>query len=278
MEVSMFFNSVNGDRRYKAQDFANYFSKVLTNGVFPNPSTNLQIYSDNNMTVTVKQGGANINGYFYMLYADKKLVIDVANPTSDRKDLIVLRWDLLQRKIYLAIKKGTVEITKNEEVYELALAEILVKKGTATITQGDIKDLRQDSSKCGLVDSLIKIDSETLFNQFTEGFKIKQESFEKQFFDWFTKLKDTLGESAAGNLQNQIDMLNLKNDITGTTQRIIFENDYPKKILHVDKDSSVLRTDEFHFTEDLITETRTLSTGETLTYKYNLNTLEIEVI
>lgn len=278
MEISMFFNSVNGDRRYKAQDFANYFNKLLTNGVFPNPSTNLQIYSDNNMTVTVKQGGANINGYFYMLYADKKLVIDVANPTSDRKDLIVLRWDLLQRKIYLVIKKGTVEITRNEEVHELALAEISVKKGTATITQADIKDLRQDSSKCGLVNSLIKIDSETLFNQFTEGFKIKQESFEKQFFDWFTKLKDTLGESAAGNLQNQIDLLNLKNDITGTTQRIIFENDYPKKILHVDKDSSVLRTDEFHFTEDLIKETRTLSTGETLTYKYDLNTLEIEVI
>ncbi|MGH4125286.1 MAG: hypothetical protein ACREV6_20405 [Clostridium sp.] len=41
MEKSSFFNSVEGDRKYKASDFASYFNSLLTNGVFPNPSTNL---------------------------------------------------------------------------------------------------------------------------------------------------------------------------------------------------------------------------------------------
>ncbi|MBU3153892.1 hypothetical protein [Clostridium estertheticum] len=54
MEKSSFFNSVAGDRKYKASNFADYFNSLLTNGVFPNPSTNLQVINNNNMTITVK--------------------------------------------------------------------------------------------------------------------------------------------------------------------------------------------------------------------------------
>lgn len=282
MEKSFIFNEVY----YKAEDFRNYFSSFIGNGVFPIPSNNLQVIANNNMTVTIKSGKGWINGAIYENTDNFILPITVADGALNRIDRVVLRFDTKERNIHLEIKKGVFSsnpvaqnLQRDTDAYELALADIQVRKGVISINQGDITDLRLNSDFCGLVTGTIKqIDVTTLYNQFTEGFKLKEESFEKQFFEWFIKLKDTLGESAAGNLQNQIDSFNLKNDITGTTQRIIFENDYPKKILHVDKDSSVLRTDEFNFTEDLITETRTLYTGETLIYKYNLNTLEIEVI
>ena len=41
-EKSSFFNSVSGDRKYKAEDWASYFGALIGNGVFPNPATNLQ--------------------------------------------------------------------------------------------------------------------------------------------------------------------------------------------------------------------------------------------
>lgn len=36
-EKSSFFTSLNGDRKYKSSDFAEYFSTFIGNGVFPNP-------------------------------------------------------------------------------------------------------------------------------------------------------------------------------------------------------------------------------------------------
>lgn len=204
MGISLFFNSVNGDRRYKAESFADYFAQILTNGIFPNPSSNLQVTSNNDMTITIKPGRANIKGYFYLANAEERFTMEVANPIADRYDLLVLRWDLLERKIYPIVKKDTLILTRNEEIWELGIAEIAIKKGTASITQADIKDIRQDSEKCGWVDSLIRVDSTTLFNQFTDGFKIKQSEFENQFLDWFDTIKSELGEDIAGNLQNQI--------------------------------------------------------------------------
>ena len=49
MERSAFFNSINGDRRYKAEVFAEYFSSFIGNGVFPNPSTSLQVIANDDM-------------------------------------------------------------------------------------------------------------------------------------------------------------------------------------------------------------------------------------
>ena len=64
-EKSSFFNSVDGDRKYQASDYAEYFNSLITNGVFPNPSTNLQVLSNNDMTVTLSAGKAWIDGYVY---------------------------------------------------------------------------------------------------------------------------------------------------------------------------------------------------------------------
>ena len=45
-EKSSFFTSLNGDRKYKASDFAEYFGTFISNSVFPNPNTNLQVIAN----------------------------------------------------------------------------------------------------------------------------------------------------------------------------------------------------------------------------------------
>ena len=46
MEKSSFFNSVSHDRTYKAEDWAEYFASFIGNGVFPVPSTGLQVVAN----------------------------------------------------------------------------------------------------------------------------------------------------------------------------------------------------------------------------------------
>ena len=52
------FTSVNGDRKYTSTFFAEYFASFIGNGIFPNPSTNLQVLADTGMECisTTRQG------------------------------------------------------------------------------------------------------------------------------------------------------------------------------------------------------------------------------
>lgn len=64
----------------------------------------------------------------------------------------------------------------------------------------------------------------------------------------------------------------LKNDyIGGTTQTPTIIDGQITQVVHKDSGNATLRTDTFTYTPSLITEIRTLSTGETLTLKYYFN-------
>lgn len=104
---SGFFNSVNGDRRYNAAFFAEYFASFIANGVFPNPSTNLQVIEGTNMTTIVKPGKGWINGYYIHNDSDQVLEHDIADGILKRIDRVVMRLNYKSRQIEIAIKKGT---------------------------------------------------------------------------------------------------------------------------------------------------------------------------
>ncbi|EPY2286647.1 hypothetical protein ACXAT6_003926, partial [Clostridium sporogenes] len=212
MEKSFVFNSVNGDRRYKAEDFREYFASFISNGVFPNPSNSLQVIANNDMTITIKAGKGWINGAIYINTDDYILNIDVADGVLNKIDRVVLRMDTTLRKIYAYVKKGIFAssptapaLQRDADAYELGIADIYVKAGTISITQADITDLRLNKDLCGIVHGVVdQVDTTTLFNQYTERFKIKSEEFEKEFEDWLKTLKDVLDEDTAGNLLNLI--------------------------------------------------------------------------
>jgi hypothetical protein len=84
----------------------------------------------------------------------------------------------------------------------------------------------------------------------------------------------------ATNLNSIEADLQLSTDIRGTTQVVTWVNGKPSKVEHkLTSDSSVVRTDTFDYgTANMIIETRTLTSGETIMFKYNLITLETEVI
>ncbi|GEM_PF-1832011 len=215
MEKSSFFNSVNGDRKYKAEEIASYFASFIGNGVFPNPSTSLQVASNNNMTVTLKPGKAWINGYFYSNTDDLILNINASDGTLDRIDRVVLRLDFVNREIKAYIKKGmfasnpiATTLQRDMDRYEIGIADIYVGKGTASISQANITDLRQDNNFCGIVHGVVdQVDVTTLFNQYDAALSQKEASFEDEFQTWFNSIKGQLSGDVAANLTNQLAVL-----------------------------------------------------------------------
>lgn len=195
---SGFFNSIDGDRRYNAGRFAEYFATFIGNGVFPNPSTNLQVISNNDMTVTVRAGKAWINGYILINDNDYILNIDVADGLLNRIDRIVVRYDTVDREMKLEVKRGDYAtnavakgLQRDADAYELGLADIIVKNGIISITQANISDLRLNDDLCGIVHGIVEqVDTTTLFNQYLTWLDEKKDQYDNDMMQWTTNKKD----------------------------------------------------------------------------------------
>ncbi|MCI5630192.1 MAG: hypothetical protein MR346_11295 [Clostridium sp.] len=213
MEKSSFFNSIQAsdgsyDREYLAEDFARYFASFIGNGVFPNPSTNLQVLSNNDMTVSIDIGKAYINGYYYENTTKLVKTIDIADGVLNRIDLVVLRLDFTNREIKTYVKKGTFasspkaqSLQRDSDMYELGIAEVHIDAGATTITQANITDLRLDSNSCGVVHGVVEqVDTTTIFNQFEAWYKEKTSEYESNMTSKITEL-----DSVSKNKINELD-------------------------------------------------------------------------
>lgn len=91
-----------------------------------------------------------------------ELELATANGVNPRIDRVVVRWSAVSREIRLAVLTGTAvasptppALTRNNDVYELGIADIAVAKGVVSITAGSITDIRLNTTLCGLVNSLV---------------------------------------------------------------------------------------------------------------------------
>lgn len=189
MEKSAFFNSVGGDRRYKAEEFAEYFNSFIGNGVFPQPSTGLQVIANNNMIVTVRAGKAWINGYFYSNNNDLALTLGIADGVLNRIDRVVVRWDMQERSITVRVKQGAYSanpvppaLERTVEGFELALADIYVGRGVVSVIQANITDQRFNTSLCGIVVGVVQqIDPSVITAQFDSFFELYRQLVTQRF-------------------------------------------------------------------------------------------------
>lgn len=208
--TSAFFDAelVGGeyDRVYSAEKFAEYFASFIANGVFPDPSTNLQVVANtvNDMNILVSPGMGWINGYYCKNDDSYPLAVQAASGTLNRIDAVVIGWSRTNREITTYIKTGTPSrypmapsLTRNADLYELMLATIIVQAGVTKVTQSMIVDKRADTSVCGWVAGVVQqIDTTNLFAQYDDAFRT-----------WFEDIQSQLSGDVAANLQNQINQL-----------------------------------------------------------------------
>ncbi len=209
MEKYSFFNDINDDRVYFAEDFARHLKKYFTNGIFNNE---LRVIANNDMSITIQEGDANIEGYRYSNTGDLVKTIETADGTLKRIDNVVIRLDLTNRLISAQIIKGTFSdnpsapaLIRSSTVYDIKIAEVYVSNGITSITQSAIKDTRFEESVCGVVASTVEtLNTEEIYDQLYTKFEEYIQTTEDTFSEWFNKIKNQLDSDAAGKLANQI--------------------------------------------------------------------------
>lgn len=191
------------DRTYSSADLASYFASFIGNGVYANPANQLKVSPANGkMAVNVAVGKAWINGYFYELSESaKELTIATGDANNPRIDKVVCSLNLSQRLIELKVIQGAASAnpqppahSREDEVFDLVLAEVAVAAGAVELSEEDIADKRPDNTVCGFVTGVVEqIDTTGLFSQ-----------YDAEFNTWFEGIQGILDEDTAGNLANQI--------------------------------------------------------------------------
>lgn len=165
------------DREYEAKIFRKYFRMFLSNGVYFGDYKNygensMKVSLDGGMNVKVAPGAGLIEGADFENTAER--IITLERPTSgERVDRIVVQLndslDVRQTKLIVKEGNGTTPATlqRDNNIYEICIAEVTVKS-TGNITEEDIADKRLNKDVCGIVNSLISVDGEELYQKFQD--------------------------------------------------------------------------------------------------------------
>lgn len=206
------------DRGYYSQELRAYYSLLYTDGVFPNPSTGLQVTEyGQEMSVSVQPGSLVVQGAIGIEENERVLVFESSGSSYDRIDTVVARLNTNYeyRKIDLYVVKGTESaspvapgLTREGGIYELRLANVFIAKNTTAISAERITDTRLNTEDCGIVTcNPEKVDTTSLYNQYQGALDHFIEKTDRLFYEWFDSMKDQLSEDAAGNLLGMIDQV-----------------------------------------------------------------------
>ncbi|WP_117168880.1 hypothetical protein [Paraliobacillus sediminis] len=162
MERSYFFDDTNTEQRiYQSADFARYHAQIIGNGVSNTLSLpDLKVEPKANMTTRIGAGYMFANGYMYENTALRDMVHETAEPTVDRIDRIVVAFDdnPEERRVYAYVKKGAASsnpvppsLTRDNYIFEMSVAQVLIKAGKSFIEASEITDERTNTAVCGYI-------------------------------------------------------------------------------------------------------------------------------
>lgn len=250
---SGFYDAVNNDRTYSADDMNRPYKRLVANGVFATPqgtpSTDLQVVSATAaMDISVSAGDG--------IFADKwfenpsAVTITVPNNTGivPRVDSVIIQIDLRQsgRVGNIVYRTGTPAsspsapaINQVAQVTEYRLANIYVAAGANAINNDAITDLR-GSSSCPWVTALInQVDTSALFNQWQYAYQSFYNNATADYNEYTEEQREAWEAFVSG----------LTDDLTVSTNVIMLTSSYtssatvtniPINIASYNKDTDVL--------------------------------------
>lgn len=193
-----FFNSLNGDRKYFAEDFGKMFDGVIVDGVFQNVGNHFAVSANGGLNVAVATGRAWLDHTW--IYTDSVEVLphEINNTLLDRIDAVVIEVNHTDRRNYIKVVKGPTTattrptLTFTETIKQYPLAYVTVGKSNAsTITQGNIVNMVGTSSTPFVTAPLEKIDADSLYAQwaaqFSEFLTASSGTFDGSMTNWSTE-------------------------------------------------------------------------------------------
>ena len=203
-----FFDAINSDRTYSADEMNRPYKRVISNGVFatPNgtPSTDLQVTASSGMNIICKKGEGLFGDKWFENPSGIAITVPSNTGTVPRIDSVIVQVDtrtsgrvgnIVHRTGTPASSPVPPTINQVEGVIEYRLANIRVNAGVSAITQSMITD-RRGSSDCPWVTSLIyQVDTSTLYDQWQAAYAEYFEQEKAIWNAWYSQLTEDLDVS-----------------------------------------------------------------------------------
>lgn len=234
---SGFWNSIDGDRTYSAEDMAIPFDGVITEGVFANWGDAFKATVINESTITIGSGKAWLSKRWIQNDSVYQMPIEVSNYASSTEPRTVVVCLDLKVEPYYRFAQFIIEEQRNYNSYTdmlnaitdrntgrntLVLFSVNFAAGDSSIQRTNITNL-VGTAWCPYVTSPVQtvtVDDirekwntsyDSLMKDIVGGAQTKaneaENNFEASFNTWFLTLKNQLNTNQAANLQNQITAL-----------------------------------------------------------------------
>ena len=187
-QKSGFFNSVNGDRRYNAEDIGKMFDGIIRDGVFANYKEAFAVSPGPGLSVKVGSGRCWFNHRWYESDETFVLGLNAAHNTYSRIDTVCIEVNEAVEARYarLRILTGvpssapvTPEGENTDTLHQYPIAMITVKANASSIDATVIRDNRGGSSCPWVVAPDTRIDTTKVFAD-----------IRKDWEDWFAGVKE----------------------------------------------------------------------------------------
>ena len=219
--TSGFFNSVNGDRKYDAQQMSSIFDGIINDGVFASIGTAFSVQATTGNTVTVGTGRAWFDHAWLLNDSTLPIELDDAEVLLDRIDAIVIEINHSEtvRAGSIKVINGTPSstpanptMTHTDYINQYPIAYIMRSANSSAITQANIIYM-VGSDACPFITGLLSVVSiQNIVAQ-----------WESEFDTWLDSLSAMLDDNTAANLANQILELKEQFDTLAREKKIYSE-------------------------------------------------------
>lgn len=210
--TSGFFNSVNGDRRYSAEQMSAMLDGIISDGVFASVGTAFSVSATSGNVITVGVGRAWFNHTW--VYNDSPLPL-----TAEASDVVLNRYDavIIEVDHSDSVRKGSIKIVtgvaakspvyptliNTTSVHQYPIAYIYRPANSSAITQDNIT-YNVGTDECKYVTGPLEVHSiDTIVAQ-----------WRAEFYKWFDELDAVLSGDVAANLTERV--LSVENQISSS--------------------------------------------------------------
>ncbi len=143
-----YFNSVNSDRLYSADDFASFYDGLIIDGVYSSVGSKFYVTANGGMSVKVDTGRAWFDHTWTWNTSALSLSIPTADTVYTRIDAVVIEVNKNNRQNYIKVIKGNPassparpSLTKTSKITQYALAYVTVGRNVTSIANSNITNV-----------------------------------------------------------------------------------------------------------------------------------------
>nr|DAF18938.1 MAG TPA: Receptor Binding Protein [Caudoviricetes sp.] len=237
--TSGFFDSVNGDRKYNAQQMSSIFDGIVTDGVFQNIGRAFFVQSVGGNDITVEIGRAWFNHCWLLNDSILRMTIPDSNVLLERIDAVVIEINHEQ-----SVRAGMIKVVQGEPsrtpqrpimvksrlVNQYPLCYIFRSPNTQSFTQSHITN-SVGTSECPYITGILQTQNiDNVVAQWSSQFKDWNNQKKRDFISWFDQIKNLLNNSDATRLGRVIDRSNNVIDVWMVVNRFTQTAPYTLRI------------------------------------------------